>query len=57
VALAGPPRVVEDADGVERYVLTLRPQGIPAGQHALRVRFRDPATGTSETSETAVRVE
>jgi hypothetical protein len=57
VALAGPPRVVEDADGVERYVLTLRPEGVPAGEHALRVRFRDPGRGASGTSETAVRVE
>jgi hypothetical protein len=55
--LAGPPRVVPDADGLERYVLTLAPKDIPAGRYALRVLFRDPATGASGRSEVAVQVE
>jgi len=55
--LAGPPRVVPDADGLERYVLTLAPKQIPAGRHALRVLFRDPATGATGRSELAVQVE
>jgi len=55
--LAGPPRVVRDADGLERYVLTLAPKDIPAGRYALRVRFRDPTTSATGRSEIAVQLE
>jgi VWFA-related protein len=55
--LAGPPRVVQDADGLERYVLTLAPREVPAGRYALRVRFRDPATAATGRSEIAVQLE
>ena len=55
--LAGPPRVVQDADGLERYVLTLAPREVPPGRYALRVRFRDPATGATARSELAVQIE
>jgi hypothetical protein len=55
--LAGPPRVVPDADGLERYVLRLAPREVPAGRYALRVRFRDPASGAIGRSELAVQIE
>ena len=55
--LAGPPRVVPDADGLERYVLTLAPRDVPPGRYALRVLFRDPATGAIGRSELAVQIE
>jgi VWFA-related protein len=56
VSLGGPPRVVDDADGLERYVLALTPKDVPAGRYALRVTFRDPSTGRTERSETPVEV-
>jgi hypothetical protein len=57
VPLAGPPRVVRDADGLERYVLTLLPKAAPEGRQSLRVRFRDPATGAAGMAELRVQVE
>ncbi len=57
VDLTGPPRVVRDADGLERYVLTLLPRGAPAGRQSLRVRFRDPVTGAAGMAELPVQVE
>ena len=47
-------RVVPDADGVGRYVLTLRPAGVPAGDYVLRLSVRDPASGATGRSELAV---
>jgi hypothetical protein len=38
-------------------VLDLRPEGATPGEHTLRLTFVDPATGTSTTTEGAVRVE
>ena len=57
LALAGPPRVVPDADGIERYVLTLAPSDIPAGRYVLRVAFVDPVSGATGRSEIPVRIE
>ena len=49
-------RVVADADGVGRYVLTLQPKDVAPGAYVLRVSFRDQATGTSGLSELPVQV-
>jgi hypothetical protein len=58
VALAGAAaRIIRDADGFQRFVLDLRPEGATPGEHTLRLTFVDPATGTSTTTEGAVRVE
>ena len=50
-------RLVPDADGVGRYVLTLRPKGIAPGAYLLRMSLYDPASGATGSSELAVRVE
>ena len=50
-------RVVPDADGVGRYVLKLRPTGVPPGGYVLRVSLRDPESGAVGRSELAVQVE
>ena len=50
-------RLVTDADGVGRYVLTLRPTGVPPGAYVLRLSVRDPESGATGRSELAVRVE
>ena len=55
--LAGPARVVPDADGIERYVLGLAPAGFAAGRYVLRLDFVDPVSGDKARSETPVRVE
>jgi VWFA-related protein len=54
--IAGSPRVVPDADGIERYVLTLAPRDFPRGAYLLRVDFHDPASGATGHSELAVRI-
>ena len=50
-------RLVPDADGVGRYVLTLHPKGIAPGTYLLRMSLYDPASGATGSSELAVRVE
>jgi VWFA-related protein len=55
--LAGPARVVADADGIERYVLGLAPAGFAAGRYLLRLDFVDPVSGDKARSESPVRVE
>jgi hypothetical protein len=57
VSLGGPPRVVSDADGLQRYVLALTPKNVPAGRYALRVSFRDPETGETGRSEADVQLQ
>ena len=49
-------RLVPDADGVGRYVLTLRPTGIPR-RLPPRMSLCDPESGATGSSELAVRVE
>jgi hypothetical protein len=49
--------VVPDADGIERYVLTLAPSGIPAGRYVLRLGFVDPVSGATGRSDIPVRIE
>jgi VWFA-related protein len=55
VALDG-VRLVPDADGVGRYVLTLRPVDVPSGDYLLRLSFRDPESGATGRSELAVQI-
>ena len=55
--LAGPARVVPDADGIERYVLGLAPAGFAAGRYLLRIGFVDPVSGERARSELPVRIE
>jgi VWFA-related protein len=50
-------RVVPDADGVGRYVLTLRPTNVPPGGYVLRLSVRDPESGATGRSEVAVQVQ
>ena len=50
-------RVVEDSDGLQRYVLTFNPKGVPAGRYALDVSFKDKASGATSRSQAAVQVE
>jgi VWFA-related protein len=55
--LEGNERVVEDSDGLQRYVLTFLPTGVPAGRYALDVSFKDKASGATSRSQAAVEVE
>jgi hypothetical protein len=57
LSLEGAARVVEDADGLQRYVVTLAPNGVPAGRYALDVSFRNKASGATSRSQAAVEVE
>ena len=50
-------RVVEDSDGLQRYVLTFQPKGVPAGRYALELSFKDKASGAVSRSQAAVQVE
>jgi VWFA-related protein len=54
--LAAPPRVVPDADGTSRYVLTLAPSGVPPGRYLLRIGFADRASPGPARSELAVEL-
>ena len=47
LALVGAPRVVQDADGLERYVVGVAAKGVASGRYGLRLLFRDPATGAT----------
>jgi hypothetical protein len=53
----GAPRVVEDADGMQRYVLTVSPKGIPAGRYTLEMGFRDKASGATTRVVSAAQVD
>ena len=48
---------MEDSDGLQRYVLTFHPKGVPAGRYALDVSFKDKASGATSRSQAAVQVE
>lgn len=54
--LSGAPRVVADADGLQRYVLTLAPKSVPAGRYDLQVLFRG-TTGSASSSRAPVEVQ
>jgi VWFA-related protein len=56
LALAGEARVAPDADGFERYVVSVAvPEGV-RGERTLRLAFRDPAAATVAQSEAIVEV-
>jgi VWFA-related protein len=50
-------RSFRDADGFARLVLALTPQGVPAGDYALEISFRDPDTGETTLTSGHARVE
>ncbi|MGE0455992.1 MAG: VWA domain-containing protein [Vicinamibacteria bacterium] len=50
-------RIVPDADGFQRFVIAVTAKGAAKGEHALRIVFRDPASGTETATEAPVRVE
>ena len=51
------PRVVPDADGFDRYVLSIVPPTSAAGDYTLRLTFVEAATGRISRAETSVVVE
>jgi hypothetical protein len=53
----GVPRVVPDADGFDRYVVTIVPPEATPGAYALRMTFRDPGTGLTARSKTQIVLE
>jgi VWFA-related protein len=50
VRLEGPPRVVPDRDGFDRYLVTLAAPSAPPGTYALRLTFREAASGRVASS-------
>lgn len=57
VRIDGAPRVVSEADGFDRYVVTLVTPAVAAGAYRLRLTFLDPRTGRSFRSEAEVDLE
>jgi VWFA-related protein len=53
----GAPRVVADADGFDRYVVTVVPPRAAPGDYILRLTFRQPGTGWSACSETNISLQ
>jgi hypothetical protein len=50
-------RAVAGTDGFRRFVLSLTPADLAAGEYTLRVRLRDPASGRISEAYQALRVE
>jgi hypothetical protein len=55
--LEGEPRVVADADGLQRYVLRVLPAGMAPGRYSLRVGFKNAATSASAIAQSPVQVQ
>jgi hypothetical protein len=55
--LEGAPRVVADADGLQRYVLRVLPAGMAPGRYSLRVGFKNAATSASAIAQSPVQVQ
>ena len=55
--IEGVPQVVPDADGFDRYVVTVVPPQATPGTYALRLTFRDAGTGMTAHSETQLVLE
>jgi len=55
--LEGAERVVEDSDGLQRYVVTLAPKGVAAARYVLDLSFRDRASGVTKHTQTSVQIE
>ncbi len=56
IRLDGKPRIVDDADGFQRFVFSFDPGAAEAGEYTLRLSFRDPSTGTVTPTETRLAV-
>ena len=52
----GTTRVVADADGFRRVVVSINPKGVPPGQYRLRLALLDPAGTAQSASELALSV-
>jgi len=57
VDLASAPRAVREADGFDRYLVTLVPPPGVAGEYTLRLRLLDPATGRTSRTDASVLIE
>ena len=55
--IEGPPRVVADTDGFDRYLITMTPPDVASGPYTLRLAFHDPATGRVSSTETTLLLE
>jgi len=55
--IEGVPRVVPDADGFDRYVVTVVPPQATPGAYALRLTFREAGSELTTRSETQVVLE
>jgi hypothetical protein len=47
--------VVADADGLQRYVVTLSPESVPAGRYDLQLLFRGATAESSAHAAVEVR--
>lgn len=57
VRIDGAPRIVPDADGFDRYVLSIVPPPDAAGDYTLRLTFVEAGTGRTSRTETGVVIE
>jgi VWFA-related protein len=57
VGIEGAPQVVPDADGFDRYLLTLSPPAAAKGDYTLRLTFVEVGTGRTSRSEASVVIE
>ncbi|MEO8361681.1 MAG: hypothetical protein ABI672_16725, partial [Vicinamibacteria bacterium] len=57
VRIDGVPRIVPDADGFDRYVFSIVPPAVPAGDYTLRLNFVESGTGRSSRTEAIVEIE
>ena len=55
--IEGVPQVEPDAEGFDRYLMTVVPPRASPGDYTLRLTFRDPGTGRTSLSETAIVLE
>jgi hypothetical protein len=53
----GAPRIVEDADLMQRVVFSVAPKDAPGGDYRLRVTLSKPGGGSRGQSEAAVRID
>jgi len=57
VRVEGAPRVLPDADGTDRYLVSIVAPDITPGVYTLTLAFKDPATGAVTRTEAPVAVE
>lgn len=57
LALEGAPRVVADADGLQRYVLRVLPKGVAPGRYSLRVGVTSADAAVSASAQSPVQVQ